>query len=97
MIDKLKKLIGLFSKVNWVCCFLHVNNLITQLFVQQFDVPKLSELESVEDVEKKMLLKEKNVEDTEKNVEEEKEEEEKKKEVRNDELEGWQNEIMAMD
>ena len=39
MIDKLQQLLTSFSKVNHTCCFLHVNNLVAQSIVRQFDVP----------------------------------------------------------
>ncbi|KAF8976044.1 hypothetical protein BDQ17DRAFT_1183553, partial [Cyathus striatus] len=37
MINALDDMPGSFSKVNHICCFLHVNNLIAQTFVRQFD------------------------------------------------------------
>ena len=39
MIDKLQQLLTGFSKVNHTRCFLHVNNLVAQSIVCQFDVP----------------------------------------------------------
>jgi hypothetical protein len=39
MIDKLEYLLPGFSKVDHTRCFLHINNLVAQTFVRQFDTP----------------------------------------------------------
>lgn len=39
MIAELEDLLSGFSKVNHTRCFLHVNNLVAQTFVRQFDAP----------------------------------------------------------
>ena len=39
MIEELEALLPGFSKVNHTRCFLHVNNLVAQTFVRQFDSP----------------------------------------------------------
>ena len=40
MINELKDLLPSFSNVNHIQCFLHVNNLVAQTLVKQFDAPK---------------------------------------------------------
>ena len=48
MIDKLQQLLTGFSKVNHTRCFLHVNNLVAQSIVRQFDVPTHSKMSIVD-------------------------------------------------
>lgn len=40
MVDELEDLLPEFSQVNHTRCFLHVNNLIAQTIIRQFDTPK---------------------------------------------------------
>lgn len=51
MIEELEYLLDRFSKVNCMCCFLHVNNLVTKTFVWQFDTPSKPKLSSKNDVD----------------------------------------------
>ncbi|KAF8996271.1 hypothetical protein BDQ17DRAFT_1186727, partial [Cyathus striatus] len=37
MIAKLDQMLSSFSKVNHTQCFLHINNLVAQTFIHQFD------------------------------------------------------------
>jgi hypothetical protein len=48
MIDELQQLLTSFSKVNHTRCFLHVNNLVAQSIVRQFDVPMHSKMSIVD-------------------------------------------------
>ena len=48
MIDELQQLLTSFSKVNHTRCFLHVNNLVAQSIVHQFDVPTHSKMSIVD-------------------------------------------------
>jgi hypothetical protein len=47
MINKLQQLLTSFLKVNYTHCFLHVNNLVAQSIVCQFDVPMCSKMSIV--------------------------------------------------
>ena len=51
MIDELEYLLDGFSKVNHTRCFLHVNNLVAQTFVRQFDTPKKPKTASKDDLD----------------------------------------------
>ena len=51
MIDELEYKLPGFSKVNHTRCFLHVNNLVAQTFVRQFDTPTKPKTSSRDDLD----------------------------------------------
>ncbi|KAF8986549.1 hypothetical protein BDQ17DRAFT_1492582, partial [Cyathus striatus] len=40
IVSKLEDMLDGFSNVNHMWCFLHITNLIVQMFIHQFDAPK---------------------------------------------------------
>ena len=56
MIDELEELVDKFSgAANWTRCFAHIINLIAKTIIQQFDVPKTKQGESVDAARAELL------------------------------------------
>ncbi|PPR01789.1 hypothetical protein CVT24_001704 [Panaeolus cyanescens] len=107
MVSRLEDMDNSFSSVNHTRCFLHINNLIGQAFVQQFDPPKKgthtatddeSTQYSLEDTTDEKLLEQLAVEleDEERLVQKAVEDDDEEESVDDARIDEWEQEILAL-
>ncbi|PPQ83573.1 hypothetical protein CVT26_004003 [Gymnopilus dilepis] len=97
MISELEHLLTGFSKVNHTRCFLHVNNLVAQTFVRQFDAPKAVTITDPDDPNHELYDLAVNLDIEEKETEEALLKDLAEGEVfERDDMDGWEDEMAAL-